>query len=257
MLHWELAARLATSGVELQVFQKRKGIELQPVRYELLVTLFSAKKNGPIIMLHMTPHQTFTFGLSRTCSMMLCGCCDPHILTLCLVTAPETWKVASSVNMMFCRKAGVPADSVKHVAGKIVSPRVVLWFQLLQDLHLVRIEAQPISENLMPSFSWHLQLPWSSTNWLPWTSDERHTDVLYVLIGDGLSASSVPFQDPPSLQKPVVPSFEPLCACCCFPMNTTKLPLHPRIGFKLRTPKLKPFCVKWQQRPNGGPFELL
>jgi hypothetical protein len=34
------------------------------------------------------------------------GCCDPHIRKLCLFTAPETWKVASSENMMFVRKLG-------------------------------------------------------------------------------------------------------------------------------------------------------
>jgi hypothetical protein len=54
-----------------------------------------------MIMLHMTQHQTFTFGLARTCSMTLCGCCYPHIRTLCLFTAP-----ASSENMMFVRKLG-------------------------------------------------------------------------------------------------------------------------------------------------------
>jgi hypothetical protein len=75
-------------------------------RYELPVTVFSAKKNCPMILLHMTSHQTFTFGLSRTCSMMLCGCCDPHIATLCLFTVSETSKVALSENMMFVRKLG-------------------------------------------------------------------------------------------------------------------------------------------------------
>jgi hypothetical protein len=80
-------------------------------RHELPVTVFSAKKNGPMVMLHMTPYQTFTFGRSRACSMTLSGCCDPHIRTLCLFTAPETWIVSSSENMMFVIK--LPSLSIR------------------------------------------------------------------------------------------------------------------------------------------------
>jgi hypothetical protein len=134
---------------------------------------------------------------------------------------------------------------------------VVLWFQLLQNLHLVRIETQPLLENLMHSCSWHLQFPWSPTNWLPWTSDECHMGVLYLLIGD-TSASSVPFQEAPSLQKHVVPCFDALCVWCYFLINMTKLPLHPHNGLKLRKPhnsshlllSWRHLCVKWQQAPT-------
>jgi hypothetical protein len=96
-------------------------------------------------MLHMTPHQTFTLGLSRKCSMTHCGCCDPNIRTLCLFTAPETWKVASSENIIFVRRIG-SEYSVRRVTGKIVSPLVVLWFHLLQKLHLVCIETAAFRE---------------------------------------------------------------------------------------------------------------
>jgi hypothetical protein len=34
-----------------------------------------------------------------------------------------------------CQKTGISEDSVKHVTGKIVSPWVVLWFHVLQNLH--------------------------------------------------------------------------------------------------------------------------
>jgi hypothetical protein len=162
------------------------------------------KEKGPMIMLHMTPHQTFTFGLSRTCSMTLCCCCDPHIRTVCL----------------FVRKFGsLPIPSSMSQAE--LCRRGLSWFQLLQNLHLIRIETQPLSENLLQSFSWHLQFPWSPTNWLPWTSDERHTDALYILIGDTLSTSSVPSQGAPSLQELVVPCVDPFCVWCCFLINTT------------------------------------
>jgi hypothetical protein len=45
-----------------------------------------------------------------------------------------------------CQKVGVSADSVRHVTGKIVSPWGVLWFQLLQNLHLVRIDITAFGE---------------------------------------------------------------------------------------------------------------
>jgi hypothetical protein len=63
----------------------------------------SAKKNGPMIMLHMTPHHMFSLGLSHTCFMTLCDCCDLHIRILCLFTAWETWKVASSESWGLCQ----------------------------------------------------------------------------------------------------------------------------------------------------------
>jgi hypothetical protein len=210
-------------------------------------------------MLHMTSQQTFTFGLSRACSMTLCGCYDPHIRTLCLFTAWDMKSVLVGKHDV-CQKAGASADSVRHVTGKIVSPWVVLWFQALQNLHLVSIETQPRSENLMRSCSWHLQFPWSPTNWLPGTSDERHADVLYLLIGDTLSASPVSFQDAVSLQKLLVPCFDPLCVWCCFLINTMKLSLHPHNGLKLRKQHTnsrlllhwRHLCVKWQECLNGG-----
>jgi hypothetical protein len=51
---------------------------------------------------------------------------------------------------MFVRKLGAYADSVSHVTGKIVLPWVVLWFQLLENLHLVRIETQLLVASVVP-----------------------------------------------------------------------------------------------------------
>jgi hypothetical protein len=45
-----------------------------------------------------------------------------------------------------CQKVGGSADSVKYVTGKIVSPWVVLWFQLMQNLQLVRIDKTAFGE---------------------------------------------------------------------------------------------------------------
>jgi hypothetical protein len=45
-----------------------------------------------------------------------------------------------------CQKVGVSADSLKHVTGKIVLPWVVLWFQLLQNLHLILIDTTAFRE---------------------------------------------------------------------------------------------------------------
>jgi hypothetical protein len=36
-------------------------------------------------------HHTFTFGLSRMCSLTTCWFSVPHMRTLCLWTLPETW----------------------------------------------------------------------------------------------------------------------------------------------------------------------
>jgi hypothetical protein len=96
---------------------------------------------------------------------------------------------------------------------------------------------------------------WSPTNWLRWTSNKRHMDFLYILIGDML-AGPMPFQDTPSLQKLVVPCFDPCCIWGCFLINTI-LPLHIHNGLELRKPHNKShlllswrcLCVKCQQRP--------
>jgi hypothetical protein len=134
------------------------------------------------------------------------------------------------------QQVGVSADSVKHVTGETVTPWVLLWFQLLQNLHLLRIETLLFSENLMHGCSWHLQFLWSPANRLPCTSDERHTDVLYILIGHTPLAYSLPFQDALSLQKFGVPCSDLLCVWCCSLITTAKLLFDPHNGLQLRTP---------------------
>jgi hypothetical protein len=182
----------------------------------------SSPQNRLMIMLHMTPHRRSLSG--------------------CLAHAP--WRCAAAVITISERYA-----CLQHQRRE-KCPRWKTWWlseiwglcQLDQTYHwqncvavscpLVSApaeSAQPLLENLMHSYSWHVQFPWSPTNWHPWTTDERHTDVLYLLVGDTLSAPSVPFQDAPSLQKFVVPCFDPLWVWYCFLINTTKLPLHPKM----------------------------
>jgi hypothetical protein len=197
--------------------------------------------------------------------------CLAHVSWHCAIAVtpyPNVMPVCSTRNMKsdlvgkhnVCQKVGFSANLVKHVTGKFVLLWVVLSFQLLQNLNLVCIETQPLSESLMHSCSCHLQFLWSPTNWLPWTSDECHMDVLYLLIEDTLWASSMPFQDASRLQKLVVSCFDPLCVWCCFLINTTKLPVHPHNGLQLRTPhnshlllSWRHLCMKWQEHPNGVP----
>ena len=62
---------------------------------------FSWMKKGPIILLFIRLHQTFTFGLSRMCEF-----CIPQILTLCWLTDPDAWNAASSENEKFPRNWG-------------------------------------------------------------------------------------------------------------------------------------------------------
>ncbi len=49
----------------------------------------STKKKGPITLSCIRPHQTFTLGLSRSCSIATSGCSDPQMRTLCLFTLPH------------------------------------------------------------------------------------------------------------------------------------------------------------------------
>ena len=53
-----------------------------------------SKKNGPITASNVRQHQTFNFGLSRSCSTITCGFSLPQILQLWRCTLPEenaTW----------------------------------------------------------------------------------------------------------------------------------------------------------------------
>jgi hypothetical protein len=79
--------------------------------------------------------------------------------------------------------------------------------------------------------------------------DERPTDVLYLLIGDTLPVSSVPFQDAPSLQKLVVSCFDRLCVWCFF-LLSTKLSLHPHSGL---SPELTPYLPEIRAAPQLWP----
>ena len=50
------------------------------------------------------PHQRLTFGLLRWNSLSSFGFLVPQILTLCLLTLPETWKVASLLKHILSKK---------------------------------------------------------------------------------------------------------------------------------------------------------
>lgn len=213
-------------------------------------------------MLHMTPHQTFIFGLSCTCSMMLCGCHDPHILkftafaclqhqrhekwpcwkTWCLLESWVFYRFSQACHRQKCVAMGcllvvAPAKSAPFMHRETTAFREPY-------AHLFMASAFPVKPDRLTSLD----------------LEEHHTDVLYLLVGDALLASSMPFLDTPSLQKLVVPCFYPFCVWCCFLINTTKLPLHPHNGLKLRKPHNNSrlvlswchLCVKWQQRPNYG-----
>jgi hypothetical protein len=132
------------------------------------------------------------------------------------------------VGKYVCQKVGVSAYLVKHVRGNILSPWLLPSFQLLRNLHLVHIDTQPLSENLMHSCSWHQQFPWSTTNWLPWTSNERHADVWGVL-----SASSVQSRETCAMLWSSL-----LLVLLSYKHNET--PLHPHNGLKLTTQHLEP-----------------
>jgi hypothetical protein len=181
MLHSEFAARLATSGMELRLVlaagvpaEKRRRAAACPGMSYLWQSM---------IMLHMTPHQTFTFGrlahVPWGCAVAVISISERYACLQHQVHEKwplrKTWCLSESFGLCRCQAC--------H------RQNCVLWFQLLQNLHLVRIETQPLSEILLHSCSWHLQFPWGPMMWLPWTSDERHKDVLYLLIGDTLSAS--------------------------------------------------------------------
>jgi hypothetical protein len=168
MLHSEFAARLETSGVErrLQVFQLRKGVELQHVQvWTTCDSLLRKERRSDDHVAHdATPNIHF-----RSISHMF------HAVVWLLWSPYPSFRHISSTRDMksglvgkhyICQKVGVSVDSVKHVTGKTVSPWVVLWFQLLQNLQLVRRGTQPLSENLMQCCSCDLQFSWGLTDWL-------------------------------------------------------------------------------------------
>ena len=66
----------------------------------------SAKMNSPKMRLCINPHQTFSFGKSRTNSYVTCGFSLPHIQQLCRLMQPFIWNVPWSVNIMLCIKLG-------------------------------------------------------------------------------------------------------------------------------------------------------
>jgi hypothetical protein len=92
-----LAAGVTASG----------GHRMQLCRQELPVTVLAANKDDSIVLLHMTPHLTFT--------SKLCGSSGPHFRMLCLFTVSETWKETSSENKTFVRQWGVSAGRFKRV----------------------------------------------------------------------------------------------------------------------------------------------
>ena len=56
----------------------------------------SLKKKGPITLLWIIPHQTFTLGLPCWFLKATGGFSEPQMRTLHLLTTPEVWKCASS-----------------------------------------------------------------------------------------------------------------------------------------------------------------
>jgi hypothetical protein len=151
---------------------------------------------------------------ARTYSVTLCGCCDPHFRTLCLFTAPEMLKVTSSENMMFVGKMGSPPMRSSMSQTKMCRSGVPSGFN---SCIICTLYAQRDTIAFGEAYA-HFR-----ESRLPLTSDERHTDVLCLLIGVMLSVSSVPFQGAPSLRKLVL-CFDPLCFHCCSLINTTGTP---------------------------------
>jgi hypothetical protein len=62
------------------------------------VTVGSEKKKGPYTLTELRAQKMFSFGGSRTCSVISCAFSVPHILTLWWSTLPLIRKVASSLN---------------------------------------------------------------------------------------------------------------------------------------------------------------
>ena len=72
-------------------------------RYTCPVTVASMKKNGPMTEFLVNPHQTFTLGVSLSCTWITWRFSEPHIWQLCLLILLHKWKVASSEKTMLSR----------------------------------------------------------------------------------------------------------------------------------------------------------
>jgi hypothetical protein len=128
--------RLVEKNIWVQMFHLRKGVELLHVQvWATYDTLLLREQSDDHVVHNATPNVHFR-AVSHMFhdAMRLLWFPYPNILPVYSTRGMECgliWK------HYVCQ---VSADSVKHVTGKIVSPWVVLWFQVLQNLHPVRIE---------------------------------------------------------------------------------------------------------------------
>jgi hypothetical protein len=156
MLHWELAAHLATSKMELRlvaagvpVEKRHRAVACPGTRYLWQSSLQRRTVWWSCCTWCHTKHSLLGY---LTHVPWCCAIVWSPYLNIMPVYSTRDMRSGLVGNMMFVRKLGsLPMRS--SMSRKIVLLLAVLWFQLLQNLHLVHTETQLLSENVMHSCS--------------------------------------------------------------------------------------------------------
>ena len=152
------SAVLLKNDLRLQVFNLWEGKSFQyiNVNYWGYCIIRKEKQTHQAVMEKVTPHidvwtctiaYVFNYHGGR-------GLSQPQILTLCRVTFPDTWKQASSVNMTFFQVIFVILYLTGHFQGKCLAFGSVIWFEFLQNLHLIGTKLQSFIQNPVYSGGW-------------------------------------------------------------------------------------------------------